>query len=67
MGTVVGAVVIFVSLAFGGHPHDLVLAVLTTMVFLVVASAFDLYLHRLAKRRTPPPNEDERRSFGHHQ
>jgi Na+/melibiose symporter-like transporter len=50
-GTIIGAVVIFAFLAFGERPHRLGLAVIATVVFLVVAMAFDLFLRTQAKKR----------------
>jgi hypothetical protein len=62
IGTVTGAVVIFAYLAFGEHPHRLGVAIITTLIFVALASALDLFLHRQEKRRTPPSEKDRWRS-----
>ena len=50
-GTIIGALAIFVFLGFGEHPHRLGEAVIATVIFLILATALDLFVHSQKKRR----------------
>lgn len=60
IGMVFAVIVVFVALAFGGHPHRPGLAAVTCLVLLVVLGGFNWWLYRLGQkqvRRTPDGNK----------
>jgi uncharacterized membrane protein YdjX (TVP38/TMEM64 family) len=59
IGMVIAVVVVFVALAFGGHPHRPGLAVVTCLVLLVVLGGFNWWLYRLSQNqvRRMPEND----------
>jgi protein-S-isoprenylcysteine O-methyltransferase Ste14 len=62
MGMVLAVVVVFVALAFSGHPHRPGLAVVTCLILLVVLGGFNWWLYRLGQKQVRRMPEDDRSS-----